>query len=270
MAENIEVVNVTPRMAAEWLLRNTHNRSVRQRVVLAYAADMAAGNWRWNGESIKFGLDGTLLDGQHRLEAVVESDVTLPLAVVRGLPNETQETVDGGAKRKFSDVLKLRGERAHATLAAVTRRVTIWEWGIRKTGTNAYAPTNTQMLQTLEKYPELREIAIASSTTAAKCGLPASIIGHGWWLFSRVSEDPKDVEFFFDRLGDGQGLVKGDPIYELRRAADNSRSVRGERSQTYLMAILIKAWNAYRAGETIGLLRYKPGGERPEKFPEPE
>lgn len=266
------VTSVTPEIAREWLLRNTHNRNVRQRVVLAYAADMEAGNWQWNGESVKFAEDGTLLDGQHRLAAIAESGVTLSMLVVRGLPNQTQETVDGGAKRKFSDVLKLRGEAVPLVLAAIIRRVGMWDDGKRWVqGGGGYAPTNAQMLQVLEKYPWLRDLAQPAQNVAVHCGMPASIIGFGWWLFSMIDgEDISgDVENFFARLGDGQSLKKGDPVYELRRAVENSRSVRGQRSERYLTAIMIKAWNAYRDGAKVGLLTFRPGGEKPERFPLP-
>lgn len=266
--ENVELVSLTPELASEWLLSNTHNRNLRQRVILAYAADMAAGNWQWNGESIKFAEDGALLDGQHRLAAIVEAGVTIPMLVVRGLPSQTQDTVDGGAKRTFSDVLGLRGERSNSMLAAITRRVTTWEMGARKVGTKVkYTPTTSQLLQTLEKYPDLRDIAVSVGGVARHCDIPGSILGLGWWLFGQLSSE--DAEFFFARLGDGQGLVKGDPIYELRRTAENSKNVKGERSETFLTAVMIKAWNAYRDGSTVGLLTFRPGGSRPERFPEP-
>jgi hypothetical protein len=269
--ETVQLVEITPDLAREWLGFNTHNRNVRPRVVLAYAADMSAGNWQWNGESIKFASDGTLLDGQHRLAAIAEAGKTIPMLVVRGLKNDAQETVDGGAKRKFSDVLKLRGEPSPITLASITRRVTTWDGGNRWVdgGTGKYAPTNAQMLQTLDKYPWLRDIALPANKVASNCGLPASIVGFGWWIFSLQKDSGTDVDFFMNRLADGQGLVKGDPVYELRRAAADSRNVRGQRSERYLTAILIKAWNAYREGSRIALLRYVPGGSRPEAFPAP-
>ncbi len=263
---DVEKVDITPELAREWLGYNTHNRRLRERVVGAYAADMLGGAWQWNGESIKFAADGTLLDGQHRLAAIVAANITVPMLVVRGLPNEAQDTVDGGAKRKFADVLQLRGEQWAVALAAVTRRVTLWEMGFRKNNTNV-APTNAQLLQTLEQYPELRDIVKTATHTATGCGLPGSICGLGLWVFSRI--DASDADFFFNRLHDGQNLAKGDPIYELRRAVDASRSVRGSRSDTFLTAIMIKAWNAYRDGTTVGLLRYVPGGASPERFPEP-
>lgn len=263
---NVEEVDVTPKLAREWLGYNTHNRRLRDRVVNAYAADMKAGAWQWNGESVKFAKDGTLLDGQHRLAAITLAEVTLRMLVVRGLPNETQDTVDGGAKRKFSDVLQLRGEAHYTTLAALTRRVAMWETGARKEGGN-WTPTNAQLLQTLETYPDLREASKIGDHVATRCGLPGSICSFGFWLFGRI--DDADAAFFFDRLHDGQNLAKGDPVYELRRVVETSRSVRGQRSSTYLTAIMVKAWNAYRDGKTIALLTFKPGGASPEKFPEP-
>lgn len=264
--ENVEVIEITPNLARQWLGFNTHNRKLRQRVVAAYAADMRAGDWQWNGESIKFAADGTLLDGQHRLAAIAEAEATVKMLTVRGLPNHTQDTVDGGAKRKFSDVLTLRGERAAVPLASITRRVAMWEAGARK-DSSAFAPTNAQMLQTLEKYPDLRRIALEAQRVARLCTLPASIIGQCWWLFDQINSE--DADFFFARLADGQNLAKGDAIYELLRTIRESRSVRGERSTTFLAAVTIKAWNAYRDGAKINLLRYRPGGSNPERFPEP-
>jgi hypothetical protein len=265
-----EVIEITPELAREWLGFNTRNRPMRARTVSAYAWDMLSGNWQWNGESIKFAADGTLLDGQHRLNAITEAGITVRMLVIRGLPGETQDTVDGGVKRKFSDVLALRGERLAVGLAALTRRVAIWEATGMVAGRSAHAPTNSQMLQVLEKYPWLREVAASSALTAAKCDLPASIIGFCTWRFNGLPDAADDVTFFFQRLADFQGLTKGDPIYELRKASESSRSVRGERSEVYLTAITIKAWNAYRDGRQVGLLTFKPGGARPEKFPEPK
>lgn len=261
----VETVKVTPVMAADWLEFNTHNRTLRFRVVDAYAADMAAGDWQWNGETVKFAADGTLLDGQHRLAAIVQSGVTVPLLVVRDLESGAQDTVDAGARRQFSDALKLRGEADFMVLASVIRRIAIWESGERVS--KIYTPTTTQMLQILEKHPALRDVARNASETARHCGFPASLVGLGMHLFGAI--DAEDAGHFFERLADGQNMARGNPIYELRKAGENSKSVRGARSQVFLTAIFIKAWNAYREGRTVGLLTYKPGGANPERFPEP-
>lgn len=263
---NIEIVDVTPELAEKWLAKNTHNRNLRERQSILYATDMVNGDWRWTGEGIKFGKSGRLLDGQHRLHAIVLSGVTVRMLVVRNLDDKAQEDVDRGVPRKFHDVLALRGESDASSLAALVRKVHGWEAGRRRDVTGFQA-TVAQMLRTLDAHPELRDITRRARTLADHIDLPGSVIGLCVWLFERIDEE--DAHFFFERLADAQGLLKGDPIYELRRTLAGTKDVRGERSQTFLLAITIKAWNAYRRGESVGLYRWKPGGAKPESFPEP-
>ena len=261
-----EVVMVTPELAAEWLTHNTHNRGLKPIAIKRFAEDMTTGDWQWNGEPIRFAADGTLLDGQNRLHAIVDSGVTIPLLVIRGLPRETQDVTDTGTPRKLHDVLKLRGEVTASSLSALLRIVVGWESGLRRPNSHNAIP-HTRCLHFLEEHPEIRDILQPSRTVADGCGLPASIVGLVWWIAQQI--EPDDCEFFMARLGDGQGLVKGDAIFELRRTLHETKGVRGERNRTWLLAITIKAWNAYRKGEQVGLYRWRPGGAKPEPFPEP-
>lgn len=264
-----EVVMVTPELAGEWLVHNTRNRNPRKAAVSAYAADMLNGDWRWTGDPIRFGQDRSILDGQHRLMAVVESGATLPFLVLTGLPVEAQESIDAGVPRKFQDVLALRGEASANHLAAIVRKVHDWEAGNRNMGASGGRATHAQLSRTLEDHPELRDIQRASHNVASTYrDMPESLIGVAWWIFASI--DQEDADFFFARLSDGQNLSAGDPIYELRKTTAALRNnVRGERSQRYLMALTIKAWNAFRRGDRIGLLKFRTGGARPEQFPEP-
>lgn len=85
------VIDVTPELARVWLRANTRNRNTRERAVTEYARDMVAGHWNLNGEAIKFAYDGSLLDGQHRLRAVIEADATVQMLVVVGLPRRRRK-----------------------------------------------------------------------------------------------------------------------------------------------------------------------------------
>lgn len=265
--QQVSVELITPDVAHEMLGRNTHNRNPRKATVSAYARDMLNGDWRWNGESIKFASDGTLLDGQHRLMAVIESGVSVQTLVIRGLPNEVQETVDGGAKRTFSDVLRLRGETNCTVLAATVRSVSTWKNGYRSMkGSGKH--TNAQLLSTLEEIPWLRDGMTQISRVQASVHLPASVGGLCWWLF--MSIDAEDANFFFEALSSGENMAAGDPIYELRRVLSSSQdAIRGERNLTWLLAVVIKAWNKYRDGEKVAQLKFRPGGANPERMPEP-
>lgn len=265
---DIHIERITPTKAREYLKSNTRNRNLRSRVVNAYAADIAAGDWDWNGDGIKFAADGTLLDGQHRLAAIAKADTSVRMMVVRGLPLSTQETMDVGAKRTFSDLLRLRGEAHYVPLATTVRAVAAWEAGERALAGKSRAFTNRQLLHTLDTYPWIREGMSLVQRAARGAELPVSVTGVLWWVFAQIDSD--DAEDFFSRLASDENHSAGQPIYTLRRLlAASQEGVRGERNGRYLTAVTIKAWNKYRLGESCDLLKFRVGGANPEKFPEP-
>ena len=96
---SMEIVRVSPSMAEKMLGRNTRNRSLNQRQVTRWAQSMTAGEWLVTGEAIKIASTGDLLDGQHRLAAVIESGCTVLMLVVKGLHPETQDVMDTGRAR---------------------------------------------------------------------------------------------------------------------------------------------------------------------------
>lgn len=113
---------VTPDLATKWLEGNVHNRPVRDGVVQRYAADMRAGRWKQTHQGIAMDEDGTLIDGQHRLFAVIEAGVPVLMQVTYNLPIEAQAVVDDGLKRSVVDVLKINGYGTITPLHAATAR----------------------------------------------------------------------------------------------------------------------------------------------------
>jgi hypothetical protein len=99
-------VAINPEMAANWLEINKHNRKLRASVVQRYAEDMKSGSWQRTHQGIAFDEDGNLVDGQHRLAAIVESGVTVNIMVTTGLPHGTY-MLDGGFGRTVKDQLLL-------------------------------------------------------------------------------------------------------------------------------------------------------------------
>jgi len=95
--------NITPQLATSYLSTNHGNRVLRERLVLQYATDMEAGRWRLTHQGIAFDEHGVLLDGQHRLEAIVLSGCTVPMLVTLGVKRCGNDGVDVGAIRGFKD-----------------------------------------------------------------------------------------------------------------------------------------------------------------------
>lgn len=118
----LAIETITPKQAEKYLQFNTSNRNLRKALVSQYARDMQNGKWRLTHQGVAFNCDGTLLDGQHRLMAIVESGVTVQMLVARGVDSKHQLVMDDHAKRSAGDALTLlRGERITADQVAIVR-----------------------------------------------------------------------------------------------------------------------------------------------------
>lgn len=102
---HIETVLVTPKLAEEILNKNEDNRPLRASHVTALAKAMKRGEWKLTHQAIAISPEGRLLDGQHRLWAVIESEVSATMLVARNVPADTYDCLDIGKKRTISDVL---------------------------------------------------------------------------------------------------------------------------------------------------------------------
>lgn len=108
-AINVALITITPQMAEQMLKKNIANRKVNQANVNRIAADMATGNYKVNGETIKISPNGEILDGQHRLLACVKSGMSFQSYVVYDVERETVGTIDMGKGRSVADSLNVMG-----------------------------------------------------------------------------------------------------------------------------------------------------------------
>jgi hypothetical protein len=111
---------ITPSIAEIFLTRNVSNfRPLSQSVIDGYAADMAAGHWKANGDTIVFSTDRILRNGQHRLKAIIKSGKTILTYVIFDAP-ET-EFYDSGYKRSVIANLRDRGIPATSIMTGIAR-----------------------------------------------------------------------------------------------------------------------------------------------------
>lgn len=244
--------------ARDLLATSEDNRSRRPAFVNALARDMRTGNFNpENGETVKISASGRLMDGQHRIAAQIAADVTMRYLVVRGVEESAIDTIDAGVKRRFSDLLKMRGEKNYASLATATRAIAGYSVGNRWLRADV---TNAEQEDVLIKYPWIRDSLPVVSLARKTAGLPAPTGALCYWMFWQI--DPEDCVQFFQRLIGGTGLYPGSPLLALRRILLNWRDA-GTRPEIYYAAIMIKAWNAYREHRSVQLLRYAVTDEFP-------
>ena len=104
----VEKKVITPKEASKILAeQNPYNyREVNWATVDIYANDMKSGNWKENGETVKFDINGNLIDGQHRFWAIVKSGVPILCIIVYDLDPSVADTIDIGRKRSIEQYLK--------------------------------------------------------------------------------------------------------------------------------------------------------------------
>lgn len=266
-----EVTTITPQIAEKLLSRNTHNRNVSPTNYNKVMEAMTKGEWELNGEAIKIATDGKILDGQHRLLVAAENSLSFKTLIVYGLPNATQDTMDTGKSRSIGDVLRLNGiPAANETAGIATALVRMDKYGVKAAlhgSSGGYPVTSRQVLARCQAEPEITELN-GLITQVKKLGTGAVVPGLLYYVFSGIDAD--DTEYFFKKLGSGDGLEIGSPILALRNALIALRGERGNSNRHYVAALFIKAWNKYRVGEQVKLLRFVSGGANPEPFPEPK
>lgn len=105
----IATEQITPEIVATWLKENNPtNRNCTESNLAKLTLAMQRGEFIV-GDSIKFDYNDELIDGQHRLTAIVRSGVTIALAVVRGYAPEAKGVLDIGKRRSTANIAKIMG-----------------------------------------------------------------------------------------------------------------------------------------------------------------
>lgn len=150
-------INVTPQIALAWLTsHNKFNRPLRKSVVAMYVRDMLAGRFLKNGEPITFDWNGQLINGQHRLEAIFQSGVTLEFLIITGLDPTVRMTVDIQIKRTVRDGFELGGFGNLLGSGSVLPNTAAGMWSRIKLGivNNKGKDTRSEVIEFARKNPE--------------------------------------------------------------------------------------------------------------------
>ena len=255
-----KTMQVGPDLALKWLDKNTANRQVRPSRVKEYTKAMTDGRWHYTADPIRFDEDGRLIDGQHRLLAIVKSGTEQEMHVVRGLAREAQDAVDVGAARTASDALKVRGFRNGAQLAAT---VPIVNW-LLKGGGFAASYSRDDVIYWVgvhEGLAETVELAV-KNRNLLPCQLAPYAAAH--YAARAVSQDRAATdEFFVDQLVETIGLTSGSPALATRRYLLGQREDKKPATREVKAGVvlaLLEGYKQFRAGSSISALKPPKGG----------
>jgi hypothetical protein len=255
------VQKITPDKAAEMLAANTANRPLSRTTVRAFAEAMRRGDWLVTHQGIAFDSDGALVDGQHRLAAVIEAELPVEMTVFTDVEPHTFDVLDTGKRRNAADVLAIEGEKSTTLLAAMVRSV--WLYRNRPDASwsgGGAAVTNHQIVQTLAANPKIREFVPIGERIATETGMIKSAAGAASYLIGQANKRAH-LEDWYEGIIDGAGLAKTDPRLMFRRAMfamarKQAGVVQRRRDTREHLALYLKAFNAWAGGEALTTLRF--------------
>ena len=243
--ENSRRVTITPELALEVLENlNKGNRTKKPEEIRRYAADMKAGNWKLTGESIKFGTDGMLKDGQNRLSACIQASTPFATHVVFGIDPEVFANMDRGKNRNPSDVFHIAQISYPSDTSATVRWLILLESG------EAKARTTFQPDYLLREYGELDATTLEGCVKIARkikslIKQPVGPLAAVYYLARQMNASKADE--FFKKWADGEPHPIQQKLTKkiMKMASDNN----GRVHDVVRSALLVQAWNYFVKGQ---------------------
>jgi hypothetical protein len=251
---------VSAAVAEAYLATRGPNRALMGGTVLRLSEDMSADRWITTHQGIAFDAAGHLIDGQHRLQAIIQSGRPQVLLVTRGLSDEAIQATDIGAKRYTAQLLQVLGwTHSHALAGALSAALLYREGRLRR---GVPYPTVQDQLAFFAAHR-----AIADSVPWVNvCQLHGNVLPHSlvvWLHWELTPVAPALVDGFFQELLTGQDITSDDPTYGARQWLVEDRRGKFARRQRFTLAgVVFKAWNATLAEQP---LRLPKEGMRPDE-----
>lgn len=265
-----EWARVTPARAEEWLGKNNNNRNRRTQHVARMIRDMKNGNFLITGDTIKFDWDGRLIDGQHRLTAIIESGQSAWILIVRDLDPKVQSVLDANAKRSAYDALGFNGVTESRIVIAAMAQIALTRESGKMThslDTGKFNATNSEVVDWFTQNPDAEWASKFGIKISKLIGSTPSATAYAAMIFSRLSID--DCIEFFESAAEMRTNGEGDPRLTLLRTLERDRKNRGRTNNAVQLSYFIRAWNAWREDRKLSKLPLEAGGKAV-SIPEPK
>jgi hypothetical protein len=252
---------ISPQMAQGMLARNTGgNRTIsRYRVDLLTDA-ILSNEWVTNPDAIAFDEDGNLTNGQHRLTAILKANKGVHCYVTTGMSKDSFVTTDTGKVRGAASLAEILGMRKYSTSIGAAVNL-LYRYENDNIGKFAMKASNNKIREMLANNRGLENSAMVGQNSWPV--LPPGVGTFCHYIFSRLDKEKADA--FFKAVKTGSNLTYGSPILALRERMMKERASKSNLPHSEIVALTIKAWNAYRKNQKVRSLRWSPGAG--EDFP---
>lgn len=148
----LEIKTINKQIAEVLLENNINNRKANKDHINALATHMSSSNWKSSGDPIRISKTGRLLDGQHRLMAIVMSDTSQEFVVISELEDEVFDVIDTGKNRNAADVMSISGVNQGAAVSSVIKMVNLYEKGLSLGSNTVFYSRINAPFKVLERY----------------------------------------------------------------------------------------------------------------------
>ena len=267
------VIKITPKVAENYLLNNKGNRKISERIIRHYVHLMKTGQWKENGESIVFDVNGVLKDGQHRLEAILRSGKTFRIPVVEGVESDVMATIDTGKNRSLHDILQLNGFAQPNRVAALTVKLLPYSKGypmgkdIRKRRAYKKEISMKSYLDFAYENQEgiyrlIRETEKLHSKATYKV---LSLTDVAFYLYVIGGYDFNDFHLTFIKSIIGIRHKEGSAATWLHKKIYNAKVNKDPINKYWVLGLIIKSWNLFAQGDIpVKYLQFNIDAELPE------
>lgn len=209
-------------------------------MVDVYFREMVLGNWRVTGQGISLDDEGILVDGQHRMTALVRFGSPVWMMVARGVPHETAiQAIDSGPSRSAGQRLTMQGEKNGARRAAIARGAFVLS---NPDASHTGMIPHSDIVFTLNRYRESIEVVDQGRASER---IPSTTRAVAVVMLDAVPEYGAD---FAEGISSGANLGPGDPRLALRNWL-NTRTGRVTGEELWTRSIL--AADAFMNDEKI-------------------
>lgn len=265
MTLKVDTKLINPQIAKLLLRGCRKNRSPAKSRIKRYAQGMKLGEWVV-AQPLLLDEEGKLLDGQHRMHAVMESGVPVEFLVIEGYDRDTTfGKIDDVRSRSLKDWFHV----LNVNLPGVASGVVMWAArdiaGRIPCGSGGkFHLTPIEGVEFLEVHPEISLSVKGPGTSNIYVPKVMSAFCH--WKFCKSDQALADTFFMDLSIGENEG--DGDPVFLLRERMRSDRRAKMKLGKTEKLALVYKSWNAVRLGESLFNLRWRSTGPNPEPFPE--
>lgn len=260
-----EWILVTPEMASAWLAAITKQRPCNARHVAFLAKEIAEERWDPNNDAVSFAQDGSLINGQHRLNAIVKAGKAAVLLVSRGLSTGSFTKMDTQRRRSGADMISIAGGARHVLAASIVHLVVAYERGECDSSGWPRLSNDDVYNEYLARKDDIDRAAVAGQGVPRGLRIGGSVVGGGHYLFAKAA-DPESADVFIHALKIGDRDVPA--AYQFRESL--LRRSKGKRPEGENLAVLIKAWNRFRATSPSAsrpAAYFRARGKQQETFP---